>query len=269
MTRGIDVAVFQGSIDWDRVKASGIDVAMIKATQGRALSSNSYLFTDRYFSKNIESACKAGIRCGVYHYLTAKTVKEAQTEANHFIETIKPYKDRISLWAAVDVEEDKYLPKNKNLLTDIVRAFCEAVRSSGFAPMVYANRNYLVSRMNDISDYPLWLALWRNKDNIPDGYTNMKIWQWGAEKVDGIANPVDSNFGYFDPPVSDGEYADSGIRAGDKVKVIHPILYGTKNRRFMRWYSSYDVIQVTGDRVVIGRGNTVTAAVSASNLQRI
>ena len=32
------------------------------------------------------------------------------------------------------------------------------------------------------------------------------------------------------------------------------------------YYDEYDVIQVNGDRVVIGIGNTVTAAVNAANL---
>ena len=118
--RGIDVSTYQGNINWSAVKASGIDFAIVKATQGRAVNSNSYLFTDRQFAANVTGAHDVGLKVGVYHYLTAKTVKKAQTEAAHFCETIAPYKPRIELWAAVDVEEDKYLPRNKKLLSDIV-----------------------------------------------------------------------------------------------------------------------------------------------------
>ena len=51
---------------------------------------------------------------------------------------------------------------------------------------------------------------------------------------------------------------------GDKVRVIDNITYN--GVRFATYYDEYDVIQVNGDRVVIGIGNTVTAAVNAANL---
>ena len=38
--------------------------------------------------------------------------------------------------------------------------------------------------------------------------------------------------------------------------------------RFATYYDEYDVIQVNGDRVVIGIGNTVTAAVNAANIAK-
>lgn len=61
--------------------------------------------------------------------------------------------------------------------------------------------------------------------------------------------------------------ADQTIRNGDKVKVLKAQTYtgGT----FKTYYDVYDVIQVNGDRVVIGIGKTVTAAVKASNLQKV
>ena len=55
-----------------------------------------------------------------------------------------------------------------------------------------------------------------------------------------------------------------GYKVGDKVRVIDNITYN--GVRFATYYDEYDVIQVNGDRVVIGIGNTVTAAVNAANL---
>lgn len=57
------------------------------------------------------------------------------------------------------------------------------------------------------------------------------------------------------------------IQKGDKVKVLKAKTYtgGT----FKTYYDTYDVIQVNGDRVVIGQGKTVTAAVHKGNLQRV
>ena len=63
------------------------------------------------------------------------------------------------------------------------------------------------------------------------------------------------------------EAADQTIRKGDKVKVLKAQTYTGKT--FKTYYDTYDVIQVSGDRVVIGIGKTVTAAVKASNLQKV
>lgn len=57
------------------------------------------------------------------------------------------------------------------------------------------------------------------------------------------------------------------IKVGDKVKVLKAVTY--EGKTFTKWYSSYDVIQVSGDRIVIGRGRTITAAVNKINLQKV
>lgn len=57
-----------------------------------------------------------------------------------------------------------------------------------------------------------------------------------------------------------------GYKVGDKVRVIDNITYN--GVRFATYYDEYDVIQVNGDRVVIGIGNTVTAAVNAANIAK-
>lgn len=274
---GVDVSVYQGNIDWNKVKADGISFAIIKATQGRAVSSNAYLFTDRQFVNNINNAHKAGIKCGVYHYLTAKTVKEAQTEAEHFLETIKPYRDKITLYAAVDVEEKKYLPKNKTLLTHIVDAFCSYVKADGYKPIVYTNPDFLSHYLNDISKWDLWLALWRDKSKVPTEYKNMKIWQYSDKgRVSGISGNVDVNLGYYDinntaTPTPTPPVATNNIKSGDivYVKSGQNYLYGT-NKKFTVWYDAYDVMQdVVSDRVVIGKYGVITAATHIDNIVKV
>ena len=94
----------------------------------------------------------------MYHYLCAKNESEAVEEARYFVNLIRPYKAVIALWAAVDVEEEAFLPKDKQTLTRIVYAFCKVVKAAGFKPMVYTNPNYLTYRLNDISHWDLWLG---------------------------------------------------------------------------------------------------------------
>ena len=203
MKRGIDVWKGQGDIQWAKVKADGIDFAMIKASQGRSREEPSVRnFPDPKFAENIVGAHRWGIRCGVYHYLTAKTVAEALQEAELFLSVIEPYKSIIDLYAAVDVEDDIYLPKDKTLLTQIVYTFCSRVQAAGYDPIIYTNPNYLTYRLNDASKFPLWLALWRDKSNVPTikQYPALRIWQWGDEAVDGIKGNVDANYMIAEKP---------------------------------------------------------------------
>ena len=101
MLKGIDVSTLQGAIDWSRVSA---DFAMIKATQGRgqgAVTRLLYRFTDSKFKTNIT---KCPVPCGVYHYFTATDKSKALDEIDYYCSIIEPYRSRIKLWAALDVE---------------------------------------------------------------------------------------------------------------------------------------------------------------------
>ena len=209
MLRGIDVSTHQGMIDWDAVADAGLSFAIIKATQGRSESTAGLRnFTDSKFKRNITEAHRIGLRIGVYHYLTAQTISEAMEEAQYFLSVIEPYRDIIDLWAVVDVES-KYLPKDKSLLSQIVNTFCSRVDAGGYAPMIYTNPDYLKNRLNDISYWPLWLALWRSKTKVPSlsDYPAMRLWQWGGESVPGIEGNVDANFAIVDLPEIEEEPA--------------------------------------------------------------
>lgn len=61
--------------------------------------------------------------------------------------------------------------------------------------------------------------------------------------------------------------APESFAKGDKAKVLNAVTYD--GRSFKTYYDVYDVIEVSGDRVVIGVGSTVTAAVKAANLHKV
>ena len=193
--RGVDVSVYQGQIDWRAVKASGIRFAMIKATQGRSVSDPTLVnFTDSRFAENALGAAKVGIVCGAY--LTALNETEAVQEAKVFLSAVAPYRTSLALGAALDVEDSR-LPRDKAKLTAIVRAFCRYVTDAGMSCMVYTNPDFLQNRLGDLTEFGLWLALWRDKTNLPTTkqYPNLKLWQWGTEAVSGIAGKTDANLG--------------------------------------------------------------------------
>ena len=79
--QGIDVSNWQGYIDYRSVRASGIDIVYIKASQGTNIK-------DAYFEINYENAKANGLKVGFYHFLTATNTEEAEQEARFFASVI-------------------------------------------------------------------------------------------------------------------------------------------------------------------------------------
>lgn len=79
--QGIDVSDWQGYIDYNQVKNSGIEIVYIKASQGTDIK-------DRYFDINYQNAKANGLKVGFYHFLTATNVEQANQEAVFFASVI-------------------------------------------------------------------------------------------------------------------------------------------------------------------------------------
>lgn len=71
----------------------------------------------------------------------------------------------------------------------------------------------------------------------------------------------------FITSIASGTSSSSEIKVGDKVKVTKAVTY--TGNSFKLYYSTYDVLEISGDRVVIGIGKTVAAAVNKANLQKV
>lgn len=74
--RGIDISEFQGEIDFEEVRRSGIEAVYIRVGAGE--------YTDEYFAENYERAKAAGLKIGFYHYVTARSVEEGRRQARFF-----------------------------------------------------------------------------------------------------------------------------------------------------------------------------------------
>lgn len=260
--KGIDVSTIQGAINWRKVKADGVEFAIIKATQGRGegvSTKNLRVFTDSRFDQNIVAAHNAGIDCGVYHYFTAQNNKEAKEEAAFFIKVIKPYKRYINLWAAVDVESEMYLKGiSKPVLTSAVKVFMNEVEKAGFKSMLYTNPNYLKYRFvpNAFDDANIWLAHWGVSK--PMSVPNTQIWQYGTDRIDGINTVVDVNRGYFDDatgvskPSGNVSSEKKKYKVGDKytIKATDKYTNGdTVPAGVVGWTCT--VMQVKADRILL------------------
>ncbi len=194
---GIDVSEWQGTIDWEKVKATGISFAMIRC--GFRQIEGSEVIEDATFRQNIEGATKAGLKVGVYFFGTAKNEREAIEEAEFTINLIKDY--HLTYPVVYDIESfNSGRLKNIGMsaITDNVLAFTETVASFGYETMVYSYKDALSNYldMGKLEGKLIWLAHWVNKTDYKGQY---HMWQYSdSGKVDGIKTNVDLNISYFD-----------------------------------------------------------------------
>ena len=190
IAKGIDVSKWQGAIDWKKVKASGIEFAMIRLSYSREI--------DRLFETNYKNARAAKMPIGAYVYSMADSIEEAQAEADFVAKTLKGKQFEYPI--AFDIEDNSLKKHSKKELTNITKAFCEAVTKAGFYVCIYTNldwaRNYL--DMKALSSFDVWIAQWNSKCTYTGDYG---MWQYADNgKVDGISGNVDLDKAYKDYP---------------------------------------------------------------------
>ncbi|WP_196243285.1 GH25 family lysozyme [Ruminococcus flavefaciens] len=191
--KGIDVSVHNGKIDWQKVRAAGIDFAILRAGYGRLASQK-----DERFVENYAGAKAAGIPVGAYWYSYAMTPEEAELEADVFLSVIKGKQFEMPVY--FDLEEKKQFDLGKEKVSAIMRAFLERVEAAGYFVGLYGSASSLVTHTADDikSRYTIWLAHWVDQTNYSGAYG---IWQHSEKgSVDGINGNVDLDIGYKNFP---------------------------------------------------------------------
>ena len=194
---GIDVSYYQGDIDWEKVKESGIEFAIIRLGY-RGYGEEGKLVEDKLFTQNIKGALDAGLKVGVYIFSQAITVEEAVEEAEFVLKRIEKYDITMPVvydWEYVS-EEARTAKMDRRTLTDCYKAFCEKITEAGYTPMAYFNsyqsRNLMY--LTELEEYPFWLALYSDRMTYPYRF---EMWQYtDSGKVPGIEGNVDINL-YF------------------------------------------------------------------------
>lgn len=203
IVNGIDVSEYQKTIDWQKVKAAGIDFAFIRVG-GRGWGKPGTLYRDSTYDTNMQNAALAGVNTGIYIFSQAITEAEAIEEAQYILNNIGTY--TVTMPLILDFEfasgsSDGGRLKNAKLskaaATKVCLAFCETIAAAGYTPMVYANPDMLNNHLNpaDISaSYPIWLANYTTNTSYNGTFS---FWQYSSEgKVNGISGNVDMNFYY-------------------------------------------------------------------------
>ena len=194
---GIDVSYYQGQIDWEKVKASGIEFAMIRLGY-RGYGQEGKLMEDKMAFRNIEGALDAGLKVGIYFFSQAITVEEAVEEAEFVLERIEGYNITMPVvfdWEYIS-EEARTAKMDRRTLTDCYKAFCEKIAEAGYTPMSYFNtyQSRQLMYLHELEDYPFWLALYSDRMTFPYRF---EMWQYtDSGRVPGIEGKVDINL-YF------------------------------------------------------------------------
>ena len=185
----IDVSIHNGSINWAKVKAAGVDGAIIRCGYGRDLPKQD----DARFKENIEGAIAQGLRIGVYIYSYAKTDDSARSEARHVLRLVNPYKDHITLPIYYDLEEagtEKGAKERAVIFGDIIE-------KAGYWCGVYASSYWWKTHLKGLERFTKWIADWGSNNGKPNRkptFTSFDLWQYTSNsKVDGIRGRVDCN----------------------------------------------------------------------------
>ena len=145
---GIDVSKYNKTIDWNKVKAAGIDFAIIRL--GYRGYSSGQLVEDPYFRQNIEGAIAAGIEVGVYFFTQAINEMEAVEEASMVLELCKDYQLTYPMFIDTEASGGNGSADllDKSTRTLVCRALCETIASAGHKTGVYARKNCLLNNID-------------------------------------------------------------------------------------------------------------------------
>lgn len=198
----IDVSEHNGTVDWEKVKASGIDGVILRVGWG-------YLGKDKQFDRNIKECNRLNIPYGIYLYSYAYDSNFAYHEAEGTIEMLNNYDINLSYPIYYDIEAFK--PWNDNGVTrkhpsnpsEYEQVILTYINRMNQEPKykdkvhVYSYRSYLYNQLNSskIHQYVSWAAEYGNTLKFQNHYYNGEEgWQYSSTgSVDGIHGNVDMN----------------------------------------------------------------------------
>lgn len=218
---GIDVSQWNGTIDWEKVKAAGVDFAIIRvAYRGYGTGK---IVMDPTAEANLEGAQEAGLDIGAYFFSTAINEEEAVEEAEYLINVIKDYNVTYPVVFDFEGYEDpdyRTYGLSKTQRSNNAIAFLTTIENAGYQATMYGSQSYLqddrqwdTSRISALFD--VWVAQYFYYDastqtQYPSfesieghntSYTGDYImWQFTSQgEIDGISGDVDLNLMYERP----------------------------------------------------------------------
>lgn len=188
----IDVSEHNGEINWEKVKQSDVDFAILRIGYGNNATSQD----DKRWKYNVSECSRLGIPFGVYIYSYAENTAEAESEADHVLRLIQGY--NLTYPVYYDLEDNSQISLGNTKIKQMAETFCNKISNAGYQVGVYANLNWWNNYLTD-SVYNKWHR-WVAQYNYKCDYTGTyEMWQCTCEaKVNGIGTDVDVSFYYND-----------------------------------------------------------------------
>ncbi len=193
---GIDVSRWNGNIDWNAVKNSGVSYVIIRC--GYRGSTTGALIEDSMFRSNIQGASSAGLKVGIYFVTQAVNEVEAVEEASMVLGMIGGYHISYPVFLDVEPSGGRGDSISRDMRTAVCRAFCQTIQNSGYTAGIYASNNWLNEKMDapGLANFKIWMAHYAAEPSYKT--TRYDLWQYSAKgKVSGISGDTDLNISYL------------------------------------------------------------------------
>lgn len=187
----IDLSEWNGNIDFNKVKKSGVTCVILRAGYGKDPNQE-----DNKFQEYYRQAKSAGLNVGAYWYSYATSVDAAKAEVKNCMNTIGV--KQFDLPAFLDVEEYRQAVLPRRTLTDIISTFCDGIKSYGYDVGMYSAKSMLVDSAypDELSSkYLIWIAAPNTSYSDFPSYVDIHQYSWNG-KVNGIPEKVDMNYIY-------------------------------------------------------------------------
>lgn len=204
---GLDISNHQnqsGSIDFNRIKSSGYNFVIIKASEGSS-------YQDPSFKSNANGAAAAGLKIAAYHFFRAANQNEARAEADYFIKALSNagYHASNIGYVFLDVETNDNNLSKTNLTANVI-AFFDQMKARGFNKLgVYSylyffkdhlDLNRLKAAQQQSQRFLIWMAAYHSVNQGPNANFPVDIWQYSDHgQVNGVVGNVDQDISYFNP----------------------------------------------------------------------
>ena len=185
---GIDVSHYQGAINWKKVKADGVNYAIIRCGYGQDITSQD----DARWKENADACTSQGIPFGTYLYSYATTEAAARGEANHVLRLIKGYNLQYPVYYDIEHTTQKQLSAKQ--LGKVAKAFCDVIEAAGYKVGIYSGYSFFNNHMTDptFDNYDRWVARYNSYCRYSKSYN---MWQFTSDgAVDGISGRVDMDY---------------------------------------------------------------------------
>ncbi len=192
---GVDVSSWQRQVDWQQVKAAGMEFAMIRfAWRG---NTEGGIREDDRARENYQGAKEAGLLVGGYFFSQAVTPEEAVEEAEFLLEMIGDWEIDMPIVYDWERSANRTAEVDGHTVTACALAFCRTVEEAGYTPMIYFNIRQAYSEicLEDLTQYDFWLAQYNDCISFP---YEVHMWQYTSTgDVPGVPTNVDINLQFL------------------------------------------------------------------------